>query len=110
MEPSELITTLTAFMEEVWNAGDFSNLDRYLAPAYTFRNDPGDPWDGRTLDRDTFRTRVAYTRDAFPDLTFDIQESIEGDDRVSIRWVMSVTHKGDLPGLPATGRFSRFPA
>ena len=104
MKPSESTATLTAFIREVWNAGDFSNLDRYLAPAYTVRNDPGDPWDGRTLDRDTFRTRVAYARDAFPDLRFDIHESIEDEGRVAIRWVMAGTHAGDLPELPATGR------
>lgn len=95
---------LNAFVEEVWNAGDVSNLDRYLAPTYTVRDDPGDPWDGQTLDYDAFRTRLAYSRDAFPDLRFDIQESIEGNGRVAIRWVMSGTHEGDLPGLPATGR------
>jgi len=104
MESPDLTALVAAFLKEVWNAGDVSNLGRYLAPAYTVRNDPGDPWDGRTLDHDAFRARVAYSRDAFPDLQFDIQESIEGDDRVAIRWVMSGTHTGDLPGLPATGR------
>ena len=104
MSSPDLTSTLAAFMDEVWNGGNVSNLDRYLAPAYTVRDDPGDPWNGQTLDRDEFCVRVAYSRDAFPDLRFDIREAIEGASVVAIRWVMSGTHHGDLPGLPATGR------
>ena len=99
-----LASTLASFMEDVWNQGDVGNLETYLAPAYTIYSDPGDPWEGQTLDRDGFHTRLLYSRNAFPDLRFDIQESIEGEDTVAIRWMMSGTHLGDLPNLPATGR------
>lgn len=104
MTPPDLTSTLTAFMDDVWNRGDVSNLADYLAPTYTVRDDPGDPWNGQTLDHAGFCVRIAHSRNAFPDLRFDIQESIEGEDRVAIRWIMSGTHQGDLPGLPATGR------
>ena len=101
---SDRVALVRAFLDSVWNAGDLSDLDRFLAPAYTIRDDPGDPWEGQTLDHDAFRTRVAYSRDAFPDLRFDVQEAVDGGDRVVVRWRMSGTHRGDLPGLPATGR------
>lgn len=58
------------------------------------------------LGSDACHTCVAYSRDAFTDLRFDIQEAIGGDGRVAIRWLLSGTHEGDLPGLPVTGRRS----
>ena len=75
-----LKTLLSSFMEEVWNNDDFSNLGDYLAPSYLIKIDPGDPWEGKTLDEKTFKERVAYSRKAFPDLRFDIQEMIEEKD------------------------------
>lgn len=100
----DLKETLMSFMEDVWNQGDFSNLDSYLASAYKIHSDPGDPWEGQTIDQETFRERVAYSRNAFPDLRFDLREVIAEDDIVAASWVMSGTHRGDLPQLPATGK------
>jgi steroid delta-isomerase-like uncharacterized protein len=95
---------LQAFFDDVWNTGDFSQLDIYVSPQYTIKHDPGDVWDGQTLDRTTFQERVMYSRNAFPDLHFAIQEMVEEDERVVAFWIMSGTHNGDLPNLPATGR------
>lgn len=91
-------------MEEVWNHGDFGRLDTFVAAAYEIRNDPGDPWEGQVIDRDTFKQRVLYSRNAFPDLRFDIQEMVEEAQTVVVSWTMSGTHLGDLPDLPATGK------
>ena len=33
---------LRQFIAEVWNAGDVDASDRYIAPKYTIRHDPGD--------------------------------------------------------------------
>ena len=104
MTLSTLKSTLSTFIDRVWNKVDFSNLDVFVAPHYEIRNDPGDPWDGQTLDHGTFKERVAYSRNAFPDLHFAIQEMIEEDGKVVASWIMSGTHRGDLPDLPATGR------
>ncbi len=98
-----LQTTLTTFMEEIWNRGDFSQLAAFVAPRYVIKHDPGDPWEGQTLNLETFKTRVLYSRNAFPDLNFAIQEMVAEDDKVVAFWIMSGTHLGDLPNLPATG-------
>jgi steroid delta-isomerase-like uncharacterized protein len=50
------------------------------------------------------KERVRYSRDAFPELHFEIQEMIEEKGKVAVSWIMSGTHKGDLPQLPATGK------
>ena len=67
----DLKARLQAFMNEVWNSGDFTNLGDYLARTYDIRHDPGDLWDGKILNADEFKERVMYSRNAFPDLYFD---------------------------------------
>jgi steroid delta-isomerase-like uncharacterized protein len=97
-------STLIAFMTEIWNAGDFRNLEALVTDPYKIFSDPGDPWNGQSINHATFRQRVTYTRNAFPDVHFDVREAIAEDERVAIRWVMTGTHLGDLPRLPATGK------
>jgi steroid delta-isomerase-like uncharacterized protein len=40
----------------------------------------------------------------FPDVTFELQSSFADGTRGGAEWVMRGTHKGDLPGMPATGK------
>lgn len=100
---NNLKTTLQSFMDAIWNSGDFSNIADTVSEAYIVKHDPGDAWEGQTLDRETFQVRVMYSRNAFPDLNFAIQDMLQEDNRVVSFWIMSGTHQGDLPNLPATG-------
>jgi steroid delta-isomerase-like uncharacterized protein len=95
---------LESFLEEVWNQGDEAAVDRYLAPAYTIQHDPHDPWHGKTLSRDEFKHRLRTSRDPFPDQRFTVVHSAAERDRVAVCWTWAATHKGDIPGMPATGR------
>lgn len=95
---------LESFLDEVWNRGELHNLRHYVAFPYVIRNDPGDPWEGQKLDENVFLDRVRYSRNAFPDLHFEVLEMIEDADSVVVQWNMSGTHTGDLLQLPATGR------
>lgn len=92
----------------VWSEGDSGAIERLVAPRYVVHSDPGDPWDGQTLDRERYAERVAYSRTAFPDLAFTIHELVAAGDRVAVRWSAEGTHAGDLRELPATGRRLRF--
>jgi steroid delta-isomerase-like uncharacterized protein len=40
----------------------------------------------------------------FPDVTFELRSSFANGVGGGAEWVMRGTHKGDLPGMPATGR------
>ena len=51
MANNDLKSTLQAFMNTIWNAGDFSHLDDYVSERYTIKHGPGNAWDGQTLDR-----------------------------------------------------------
>ncbi|MCP3967172.1 MAG: ester cyclase [Lentisphaerae bacterium] len=94
---------LISFISKVWNNGDFNDLDKLITSQYKVEDDPYDPWNGQNIDKKTFIERVVYSRNAFPNLNFKIKEMIEENSTVAIRWIMSGTHKGDLPQMPATG-------
>jgi predicted ester cyclase len=98
---------LAEFIRRVWDNGELDAVDAYLAETYTIHHDPGDPWDGQTLDPAGFKDRVAKSRAAFPDQGFDIQELLAEGDQVLMTWLWSATHSGDLPGFRATGRLIR---
>ncbi len=95
---------LREFLRQVWSHGDLDAVGRFIANSYTIHNDPGNPWEGMTLDPDGFRDRVAKSRAVAPDQDFDPVEMIEDGDGIAVAWTWRGTHSGDLPGLPATGR------
>ena len=41
---------------------------------------------------------------AFPDVKVELTSRFAGGDWGGMEWTMSGTHRGDLPGLPATGK------
>ena len=85
---------MNLFMQQVWNEGNFSRLSDMVAPNYRVSQDDYDPWSGQVIDHETFRQRVLYSRNAFPDLNFDIQEMAEGDDSVAISVLRSGFGRG----------------
>jgi len=88
----------------IWSQDDLTSLDFLIAERYTIFSDPGDAWEGQTLDRGAYRNRLRYSRQAFPDLVFEIMQLIHERDRVAVIWKAAGTHLGDLRGLPATGK------
>jgi steroid delta-isomerase-like uncharacterized protein len=104
MIPLQAVQLIRDLHDIVWSAGDLSAVERLVAPRYLIHSDPGDQWEGQTLDRATYRERVMFSRTAFPDLRFILHDIIASEHRVAVRWSAEGTHRGDLPGLPATGR------
>lgn len=90
--------------QRVWSDGDHGAIERLVAPAYVIHSDPGDQWEGQTLDRATYRQRLDYSRRAFTDLTFSVLDLVTAGSRVAVRWSAAGEHTGDLVGAPATGR------
>ena len=87
------------FFEEVWNKGNFQAADQIVAPNYVDH----DAITSKT-GPDGVRAEVSLFRNAFPDLVFAIEDVITEDDKFVTRISATGTHKGDLPGIPATGR------
>jgi len=95
-------TRLREFIERVWNLGEISAAREFLATAYTIHHDPGDPWEGRHLSVSEFEERVRVSRSPFPDQRFEIRDLIAQASSVAITWTWAATHRGDVPGFPAT--------
>jgi steroid delta-isomerase-like uncharacterized protein len=87
------------FFEEVWNKGNFQVANQIVAADYVDH----DATTSKT-GPEGVREEVSFFRNAFPDLLFAIEDVIAEDDRVVTRITASGTHKGDLPGIPATGK------
>ncbi|OFX01540.1 MAG: hypothetical protein A3E78_08805 [Alphaproteobacteria bacterium RIFCSPHIGHO2_12_FULL_63_12] len=104
MTPDAMKAHLVAFFDEVWNRRDLTRLGRYIAPDYTIRSDPGDPWDGKTLTRAEFADRLRISCAPFPDQVFSIADLLAEGNRVVADWRWTGTHLADLPGFPASGR------
>lgn len=89
------------YFNEVWNGGDVTALDQLLAPSYinhtpSTPNPPPGPAGLKPI--------VLAMRTAFPDLHYEIKDLIATEDSVVMRVLMTGTHRGDLFGLPATGK------
>jgi steroid delta-isomerase-like uncharacterized protein len=104
MSPSKNKDAVVRLIEEVWNKGNFQIVDQLIAPQYKVRHDPGDPWEGQTLDLTTYKERVKMSRDVLPDQKFFIEDMVGEGNKVAVSWTFTGTQKGDLPGVPATNK------
>ena len=95
---------LTEFIRKVWNEGDIEAASNYIASTYTIHHDPGDPWEGMTLDLEGFKDRVKKSRAPVPDQCFNLQEIFENEGCVAITWLWQGTHLGEIAGFPASGK------
>jgi len=89
------------FNEQVIMRGDEQAFSELMAPDFVNRTAaPGMPPgpDGMAF----MFNRVL--RPAFPDLDVEIQDQIAEGDRVTTRKIIHGTHRGELLGIPATGR------
>lgn len=90
-------------MEEVWNNRNLNLVDEVIDPSYAY-HDPNSPEFG--LGPKGYKARVVFYATAFPDMRFVIEDAIAEGDKVVLRWQASGTHRGELLGIPATGKFT----
>jgi steroid delta-isomerase-like uncharacterized protein len=88
------------FFEDAYNTGNTALLDELLAPDYVDQKaPPGTPRGPRGIAQ-----VIATFREAFPDLRFTVEDQLAEADRVATRYTFRGTHRGDLMGIPPTGR------
>jgi steroid delta-isomerase-like uncharacterized protein len=85
--------------EEVWE-GDLDVVDEVLGANYVAHGLAA----GLPPGRDSFKHFVSVYRTAFPDVHFTIEDQIAEENKVVTRWTARGTHKGDLMGIPASGK------
>lgn len=93
----------TRIIEEVFGAGNYDLANELIAPN-AVGHDPAlpEPVNGPSGLIEAAR---GY-RDAFPDLRLTVEQAIAEGDYVAVRWTARGTHKGELFGIPATGKES----
>jgi steroid delta-isomerase-like uncharacterized protein len=101
---STLQRAVGILLDAVWSRGELSAADEVIADAYTIFHDPGDPWEGKTLDLAGYKARVEASRAPFPDQRFFVEAMLADDAQVMVTWRWRGTHRGAVAGIPATNR------
>jgi len=87
--------------EELWNDRNLTVIDEIISPDYIHH-------DQQAVDIpagiDGYRQFVDRYINAFPDLHMTVEDEIVAGDVVAVRWTVTGTHRGQLPGLPPTGK------
>jgi steroid delta-isomerase-like uncharacterized protein len=87
--------------EEVWNRKHLDAIDELVAADFVL-HDPQSPFPIKGAE--AYKQFAQHYLAAFPDLHFTIEHQLSDGETAMTRWSCTGTHKGDLPGIPATGR------
>ena len=90
------------YLEEAFNQGKLNVLDEIIAKDHVSTG-PG-TLPGLPAGPEGDKQLITMYRNAFPDVHFTIDEQIAEGDKVVTRWTGHGTHKGELLGIPATGK------
>ena len=77
-------------------------VDDLLVPNY-IHHDPSLPPEMQR-GRDAYKQVNSMFRSAFPDLSVTVEDLIAEGNKVAARWIWNGTHRGELMGIPATGK------
>jgi predicted ester cyclase len=100
MSTEQLKTRVREYIQRVWNDKDVDALDELASPSYRRHLGPTRP----SIDRAAQKERLLGLQRSMPDVHFSIDDLIVDVDRVVFRVTVTGTHRGELLGIPATGR------
>ena len=83
--PMDLVT---AFADRIWNEGDFVAGQTLFAPHFRHH----DLVTHRDTDLTGYFESIGYQRRVFPDVRFEIMDSVADGDRVATRWRITGVH------------------
>jgi len=88
-----------SYFEEVLNRGDMAVADAIFAPGVRFQYPLGD-----LNGLPAVKNYIAAVREAFPDITFAVEDLFGEGDQVAARWSLAGTQTGRFRGKPPTGK------
>lgn len=100
MSIEENKSVLCRFWEEVFNEKKLATIDEIFAPDWVYHGAGGQVIHG---PEELKQFLSIYFR-AFPDFRADIEDLVAEGDRVASRATCYGTHKGELMGIPPTGK------
>jgi len=87
-------------MNEAWNSHDIEKVLSFYSPE-CISDDVGQV--SQLHGREGLRTTLSAYWRAFPDLQFEVIDTIVQDSRLAIAWVAEGTHQGTIMNIPPTG-------
>jgi steroid delta-isomerase-like uncharacterized protein len=89
--------------KDSFEKGNLALANEIFAPDY-ISHDASAPPGGWPRGPEGAKAIAATYHGAFPDLQFTIEEQIAEGDKVVTRWTARGTNKGELMGMPPTGK------
>lgn len=105
MSADENIQLMRRWFQEVWNEGRIQTVYELLSPDAVAKGQRGG--EAEIRGPEAFAKFVNEIRGAFPDIQVKVEDVFAAGDKVVLRWSGVMTHTGDAPGLPASGRTVR---
>jgi steroid delta-isomerase-like uncharacterized protein len=99
MSAEENKALVRRFVEEFWNEGNAAAADELMAIDAAIHMPTGE-----VVNLDGLKSFAGTFRGAFPDWHSTFEELIAEGDRVAERWTGRGTHRGELQGIPPTGK------
>jgi len=90
------------YFEDIFSQGNLAVAAEIIAPEYEEAGPSAIP--GLPPGPEGSNIHVMVYRNAFPDITFTVDEQVAEGDTVVTRWTATGTHQGELAGIPATGK------
>ena len=88
--------------EFIWgtHTGDLGVIDRTVAETLVCHGFPG----GNPTSRETYKAWFAGFGASFSNMGFEVQSTVADEERVAMRWRVSVDHTGPFAGVDPTGK------
>jgi steroid delta-isomerase-like uncharacterized protein len=99
MSAEESKALVRRFVEEFWNEGNTATADELMAVDAAIHMPTGE-----LVNFDGLKGFAGTWRESFPDWHSTVEDLIAEGDRVAERWTGRGTHRGELQGLPPTGK------
>jgi len=99
MSAEENKALVRRFVEEFWNEGNTTAADGLMAIDAAIHMPTGE-----VLSTNGLKSFASIFRGSFPDWHSTVEELIAEGDRVAERWTGRGTHRGELQGIPPTGK------
>lgn len=87
--------------KDLFDKGNLGVADEIIAPNHV-NHDPATPYFGKGPDG--VKQIVMLYRGAFPDLHFTIDQIVDADDFLAVRYTATGTHKAELRGVAPTNK------
>jgi steroid delta-isomerase-like uncharacterized protein len=99
MSAEEKKELVRRFVEEFWNQGNSAAVEELMEIDAAIHMPTGE-----VVDLEGLKSFAAAWRTSFPDWHSTFEELIAEGERVAERWTGRGTHRGELQGIPPTGK------